>query len=40
MDDAHFGVTNEQRKARKAEIKAVISGNEDNIFDIPAIESN
>jgi hypothetical protein len=41
MDDAHlsvFGVTNEQRKERKAEIKAVRSGHEDSIFDIPAIE--
>jgi hypothetical protein len=41
MDDAHlsvFGITNEQRTARKAEIKAVRSGHDDSIFDIPAIE--
>ena len=39
MDDAHlsvFGVTNEQRRIRKAEIKAV--RNDNSIFDIPAIE--
>jgi hypothetical protein len=41
MDDAHlsvFGVTTEQRKVRKAEIKAVRSGHEDSIFDMPAID--
>ncbi|NQY87974.1 MAG: hypothetical protein HRT51_09535 [Colwellia sp.] len=45
MDDAHlsvFGVTNEQRKVRKAAIsalkKAVKNGNEDSIFEIPAIK--
>jgi len=41
MDDVHlsvFGVTNEQRKARKAEIKAVKSNREANLLDIPAIE--
>tara|TARA_B100000809_G_C14745592_1_gene390187 strand:+ start:45 stop:356 length:312 start_codon:yes stop_codon:yes gene_type:complete len=41
MDDAHlsvFGVTNEQRKERKAEIKAVRSGHEDSIFEIPAYD--
>ena len=41
MDDAHlsvFGVTNEQRKARKAEIKAGKGDQGASIFDIPAID--
>jgi hypothetical protein len=41
MDETHFavfGMTNEQRKTRKAEIKAVRSDQETSIFDIPAIE--
>lgn len=41
MDEAHFavfGMTNEQRKTRKAEIKAVRSDQEASIFDIPAVE--
>jgi hypothetical protein len=41
MDDAHlsvFGVTNEQRKERKAEMKAVRSGHEYSIFEIPAYD--
>jgi hypothetical protein len=41
MDDAHlsvFGVTNEQRKARKAEIKSVKGDQWAGIFDIPAVE--
>ncbi len=41
MDETHFtvfGMTNEQRKTRKAEIKAVRSDQEASIFDIPAVE--
>jgi len=41
MAEAHFsvfGMTNEQRKTRKAEIKAVRSDQEASIFDIPAVE--
>ncbi len=41
MDEAHFSVfnmTNEQRKTRKAAIKAIRSDTEASIFDIPAIE--
>jgi len=41
MDETHFtvfGMTNEQRKTRKAEIKAVRSAQEASIFDIPAVE--
>jgi hypothetical protein len=41
MDDAHlsvFGITKEQRKTRKAEIKAVRTDQEASIFDIPAVE--
>jgi len=41
MDETHFavfGMTNEQRKTRKAEIKAVRSDQEASIFDIPAVD--
>ena len=41
MDETHFtvfGMTNEQRKTRKAEVKAVRSDQEASIFDIPAVE--
>ncbi len=35
---AIFGMTNEQRETRKADIKAVRSDQEASIFDIPAVE--
>lgn len=41
MNEAHFsvfGVTNEQRKKRKDEIKAVRNDQDASIFDIPAFE--
>ncbi len=41
MNEAHFavfGMTNEQRKIRKAEIKAVRGDQDASIFDIPAVE--
>ncbi len=41
MDETHFtvfGMTNEQRKIRKAEIKAVRGDQDASIFDIPAVE--
>jgi hypothetical protein len=41
MNETHlavFGMTHEQRKIRKAEIKAVRNDQETTIFDIPAVE--
>lgn len=41
MDETHiavFGMTHEQRKIRKAEIKAVRNDQDTSIFDIPAVE--
>ena len=41
MDEAHFsvfGLTNQQRQARKADLKSVKNTQEQSIFDIPAIE--
>jgi uncharacterized protein YgfB (UPF0149 family) len=41
MDETHlavFGMTHEQRKIRKAEIKAVRNDQKTTVFDIPAVE--
>ena len=41
MDETHiavFGMTHEQRKIRKAEIKSVRNDQDTSIFDIPAVE--
>jgi hypothetical protein len=41
IDIAHlevFGVTKEQRKSRKTSMKSALKGEDENYFDIPAIE--
>lgn len=41
IDDAHFkifGITKEQRKAHKENVKSAIKNYDDNFFNIPAIE--